>query len=689
MEVVSSPLESRLKRVLSHRSFWILAAMMGGLGLIHYFTPQVRFLPMVSHPMGRHAVERIIFILPVAGATFAFGQTGGLVALVSAVLIMLPRAVLMSPYPADALVEIVAIGIVGYLVIWMIETQEREKRLRQEAVSRLKTVNTVTTIVTGSLELEQILNSALEKVLEVTKVKAGSIYLLDGGTQELVLTTYRGLSPEFAREAARFKLGESLTGRAGQSGEPIVVDDLTQERRLTTSLVSKEGMWSFIGVPLKSRGKVLGVMNLADAQQHRFTSQDVQLLASIGNQIGVAIENARLHQDVARQLRIQQRLNEVAERITSELELDRILPKVLQIAEDLIGADGGIIALFDQQSNLIRYPYIHNLPGELKDIAVPREEGLAGEVMTASRPTVVQNYRTYPRAIPAFVEAGVTSVVGVPIVSGDQSFGTLALASLDEARDFSDRDVAVLAGIGRQAGIAIENARLYENLRFYIQRITRAQEDERKRIARELHDETVQMLIVISRRLEVLATLPEQLPETAVRHLESLRELIGHTLREVRRFIEDLRPPTLDHLGLVATLEGLTDDVEEAEIETELRVTGQIRRLMPEEELVLFRIAQEALNNVRRHSKASRVTVELEFFPSKVRMIIDDNGRGFNAPERIGDLVSTGRLGLIGMHERARTLGGTLTIQSERGHGTVIILDVPVQPEPDNTDGST
>jgi len=461
----------------------------------------------------------------------------------------------------------------------------------------------------------------------------------------------------------------------------MVVDDLSQEPRLTTGLATEEGMGSFMAVPLKARGRVLGVMTLADPQHHRFTYHDQQLLTSIGNQIGVAIENAQLHQDVARQLRIQQRLNDVAEEITSELELDRILPKVLQIAEDLIGADGGVIALFDPQSNLIHYPYIHNLPGELKDVAVPKEEGLAGEVMMTSRPIVVRDYRTYPRAIPAFVEVGVTNVVGVPIVSGDQSFGTLALASLDEAKDFSDRDVAILSGIGRQAGIAIENARLYENLRFYVQRITRAQEDERKRIARELHDETIQMLIVISRRLDVLATLPEQLPETAMRHLETLRELIGHALREVRRFIQDLRPPSLDHLGLVATLEGLTGDLENDGIATELRVAGETRRLVPEEELVLFRIAQEALNNVRRHAKASRVMVELEFCPSKVRMVVDDNGRGFNAPERMGDLVSSGRLGLVGMHERVRTLGGTLTIQSEPGRGTMVIVDVPVQPQ--------
>lgn len=671
--------KNRLKRAITNRYFWIVVVMLATSTFLHYFTPQVCLPPLASFPLTRHAIERIIFILPVAGAAFTFGQAGGLVTLALAVLIMLPRIFLLSPYPADALLETVGVAVVGYLVIWMIETQEREKSLRQKAVSRLQTINAVTAIVTGSLELEQILNGALDKVLEVTKVKAGSIYLLDKGTQELTLAVYRGVSPEFAREAARFKLGESLTGRVGQSGEPIVVDDLLQEPRLTTSLTSKAGMRSFIAVPLKSRDKVLGVMNLADSQHHLFTSQDVQLLTAIGNQIGVAIENARLHQDVARQLRIEQRLNEVAEKLSSELELDKILPKVLQIAEELIGAEGGVIALLDQERNLIGYPYLHNLPQELADVTAPKGEGLAGKVMTTGRPAVIKDYPTYTGALPDFVEAGVTSIVAVPIVSGDQSFGALSLVSLNEAKSFSDRDVAILAGIGRQAGIAIENARLYENMRFYVGQITKAQEDERKRIARELHDDTAQALIDLSRRLDNLATSREQLSETVIGRLEEFQELIDSILRGVRRFSRDLRPSVLDDLGLLPALEWLMANLmEEDGIKTELKVYGDRRRLPPEAELALFRIIQEALSNVRRHSQASRVVTVVEFGEGRVRITVDDNGQGFELPGRTGDLATTGKLGLIGMHERAHLVDGTMTVRSEPGKGTTVMVDVPV-----------
>ena len=679
MAFTASSSKNRLKRAITSRYFWIIVAMLAAGTFLHYFTPQVRLPSLASFPLTRHAIERIIFILPVAGAAFAFGQVGGLVTLTLAVLIMLPRIFLLSPYSADALLETVAIAVVGYLVIWMIETQEREKSLRQKAVSQLQTINAVTAIVTGSLELEQILNGALDKVLEVTKVKAGSIYLLDRETEELTLAVYRGVSPEFAREVARFKLGESLTGWVGQSGEPIVVDDLLQEPRLTTSLTSKAGMRSLIAVPLKSRDKVLGVMNLADSQHHLFTSQDVQLLTAIGSQIGVAIENAQLHQDVARQLRIEHRLNEVAEKLSSELELDRILPKVLQIAEELIGADGGVIALLDRESNLIGYPYLHNLPRKLAGVTVPKGKGLAGEVMTTGRSVVIADYPAYTGALPDFVEVGVTSIVAVPIVSGDQPFGALSLVSLNKSKGFSDRDVTILAGIGHQAGIAIENARLYENMRFYVRQITRAQEDERKRIARELHDDTAQALIDLSRRLDNLAISREQLSETVIGRLEEFQELIDSILRGVRRFSRDLRPSVLDDLGLLPALEWLTANLmEEDGMETELKVYGDRRRLPPEAELALFRVVQEALSNVRRHSQASRVVTVVEFGEGRVRITVKDNGQGVELPGTTGDLAGTGKLGLIGMHERARLLDGTLTVRSEPGKGTTVTVDVPV-----------
>jgi signal transduction histidine kinase len=504
------------KRILANRFFWAVVALLAATTFIHYFRAQMLPAPANTF-LSRHAVDRILFVLPIAVATYAFGLQGGLITLAAIILAMLPRAIWISAYPTDALVEAAAAAVVGYFVIRIIDAQAQERALRQEIV--------------------------------------------------------------------------------------------------------------------------------------------------------------------ARQLQVQQKMNEVAERITAELELDRILTKVIQIAEELTGADGGGIALLDGGGENIRYPYLHNLPMELANVSIAKGEGLAGKVISTGQPAIVDDYQAYQNAIPAFAEANLASAVAVPIVSGDRVVGALSLVTTNQEKHFSDSDLAILTNIGRQAGIAIQNAQLYERMRFYARQITRAQEDERKRVARELHDETVQMLIALSRRLESLTTLPEPLPEAAMERLTALQQLIGTTLQGVRHYIQDLRPPTLDHLGLVATIEGLTDDLTEDGIEADLGVSGETRRLTPETELVLFRIVQEALSNVRRHSGASHALVHVRFSPDSVRVKIEDDGHGFDAPARIDDLLSTGKLGLIGMHERAHTLGGILTIQSGAGEGTAVMIDVPTQPK--------
>lgn len=223
-----------------------------------------------------------------------------------------------------------------------------------------------------------------------------------------------------------------------------------------------------------------------------------------------------------------------------------------------------------------------------------------------------------------------------------------------------------------------DEERVKENLRFYAQQVTRAQEEERKRIARELHDDTAQGLIALSRQLEKLMLAKEPLSKEDLKLLEGLQQQTDAILEGVRRFGQDLRPSILDDLGLLPALESLTDDLTKYGIDTKVRIVGEARRLSPETELVLFRIAQEALRNVWRHSQASRTELAIEFSDTKLVIVISDNGRGFELPQRLGDLASTGKLGLAGMQERARLIGATLTLQSESGAGTKVLVEVPI-----------
>ena len=147
----------------------------------------------------------------------------------------------------------------------------------------------------------------------------------------------------------------------------------------------------------------------------------------------------------------------------------------------------------------------------------------------------------------------------------------------------------------------------------------------------------------------------------------------------MRHFSRDLRPPMLDDLGLLPALEWLTDDLErQFGIKADLKVVGTERRFIPEAELLFFRIIQEAVSNARRHAEASRVEITIEYNEGQARGIVRDNGKGFELPKTLGELSRTGKLGLMGMEERARLLGGSLRLESEPGKGTTVIIEAPV-----------
>lgn len=674
-------LKSRLVGVIMSYHFWLVAAMLVSGIVLHYSAQERLILPSLFHDsplrLSRHALERVLFLLPITYAAFSLGSFGGVLTLIISLMVMLPRIFLASPQPADALLETISVALVGGLICWLVAIRDREKKLRQDAMGRLVAVSAISDVIIQSLNLDQILDGALERLAEILGVeRRGGVFLVDKEAGELYLTVHKGLPPGFAQVEASIQLGECLCGRAAQTGDVVISDECPDDPRHTR--LGLDHMHSHIIMPLRAQDKVVGVLFLYPAPGYRCSPSDLGVLTTIGNQLGVAIENALLHQDVARQLDRERRLNEVAQEIGSELELTKVLPKVVEIAEELVDADAGIIALLDEERNFISFPYLHNVPPELTEVTVPRGQGLAGQVMTSGCPTVVKDYSAYPEAIDAFVKAGLASVMAVPIVSGERVFGALLVFSLRDQRAFSERDIALIAGVGRQAGIAIENARLYEDMRFYVRQITRAQEDERKRIARELHDDTAQTLALLSRRLDALATLDEGVPEPVAERLEKLRAFASSILRGLRRFSQDLRPSALDDLGLLPALEGLTADLSKrGGINAKLEILGDPRRLSAETELVLFRIAQEALRNVEKHSGATQATVLVEFSAGRVRITISDEGKGFQPPETMANLAHAGRLGLIGMQERAQLLGGTCTVQSEPGRGTKIMVDVP------------
>ena len=223
-----------------------------------------------------------------------------------------------------------------------------------------------------------------------------------------------------------------------------------------------------------------------------------------------------------------------------------------------------------------------------------------------------------------------------------------------------------------------ERKSVEDNLHYYLQEITRAQEEERKRIARELHDDTAQVLGSLSRQLDNFIRKKHGFAPNEVFFLEDLQAQLNHGVRSVHRFIQNLRPSLLDDLGLIPALRSLAKGLQESGgICTELKVLGEERRFSPEVESLLFRVVQEALNNIKWHAQASEAQVVMEFTEDRTRVTITDNGRGFELSGRVDDLPRSGKLGLAGIYERARLLGGTLEIKSTPSEGTTLTVEVP------------
>jgi two-component system, NarL family, sensor histidine kinase DegS len=659
------------RRSLALQPFALVAISLAATALLHYGSPQLRLGPSPFDVVfTRHSVERILFVLPMVLAALAFGRRGGLVTIGFASALMLPRALWLSPNRADALLETAAAVTVGYLLLRLVEAQAREKTIRLEAVARLGVLHAVAHAAAESRNLEEILHRALDKVLEVLGLRTGLAYLAEPQGRDLVLRAYRCLSPAAAEGLKR--LGSSGPwAEVGEDVRPSSVGELSH----ALPAWDREGLGSAVFVPVRSKGAVQGALALALGSR-LLTGEERELLSAVGAELGVVVENARLHEDVARKLQVQRQLNEIAERIVSELELDRILPKVLHIAQELTGADAGEVVLCEGSGALEHYCCTPNVPE--RAVPGPTEEVLHYRAMQTRQPVLLEDYPSAPGALPWAVRLGLASAVAVPILSAERCFGTLCLFNLHPAKRFHESELAMLSGVGRQTGVAIENARLYQSMRFYVRQITRAQEDERRRIARELHDETIQLLVAISRGLEAFPGLSGELPDAARARLASLQDLLREAVKGTRRFVQDLRPPMLDHLGLVACVEGLASEFEEnTSLPATVRVAGAPRRLPPELELALFRIAQEALTNARRHANPSKALLFLEFLPSLVRLTVSDDGRGFEAPERVEELLSRGKLGLVGMFERARTVGGTLAVRANESGGTAVIAEVP------------
>jgi signal transduction histidine kinase len=359
--------------------------------------------------------------------------------------------------------------------------------------------------------------------------------------------------------------------------------------------------------------------------------------------------------------------------ITSELSLDSILQTLVRIAAELTDARYSALGVIDRGGTGLERFITHGLDAAVREAIgdLPHGRGILGVLIQDARPLRLDDLTSDPRSV-GFPpnHPPMRSFLGVPVMTRGVAFGNLYLAEKRVEDSFSEEDEEIVTLLAAQAAVAIENAGSVQ--RDALRRAVQAQEVERRRLARELHDETGQALTSIL--LGLAAVERAESADEAHAAAADLRKLVVETLQDVRRLAVELRPSALDDFGLEPALRRLGQSVRESaalDVQVEARLGGE--RLPPDVETALYRIVQEALTNVIKHAGADRVSILVTRKPSSVLVVIEDDGRGFDPAA-----TRAAGLGLLGMNERVELLDGTFQVDAEPGAGTTLIVELPL-----------
>ncbi len=406
-------------------------------------------------------------------------------------------------------------------------------------------------------------------------------------------------------------------------------------------------------------------------------------------------------------------LNQASQSVVGELRIDRVLQTIADLALRL--GDAEYAAVLVPRKDAASPPRFivapANMKEELGNMAWPLGKGLLGWLMQAEHPLRIDDLAQHPRAA-GFPEAHpeMRSFLGIPIRVHGRTIGGLYLTNKRGGTTFSEEDEQLLLMLAAYAGIAIENARLYQELtkmnedlearvaertaelhavsaeraeyaatlRQVLNRNVQIQEEERKRIAKGIHDGVSQWLMGALFELQAARVRLPAAAGDARQHLEEAQRVLREVKEEMRRVIYDLHPPLLESNGLATAIRNYIQELEaHSHLDLSFTVDGQPRRLPADQELALFRIGQEALANVIKHAESTNASVLLQYTADEVCLCVIDSGRGFDMA--LSQSSTRSQLGLLSMSERAAAVGARLEIVSQPNQGTRVQVTVPLR----------
>jgi signal transduction histidine kinase len=544
-----------------------------------------------------------------------------------------------------------------------------------EAVSagetRLRSLLDAIAAVTGELSLDAVLQRLVEVAVELTGARYGALGVIDrsGSQLERFLTT--GIDAETHAAIGDLPRGRGILGVLIRDAAPLRLHAIADDPRSVGFPPNHPPMHSFLGVPVMLRGVAYGNLYLTEKEGGEdFTDEDQELVTLLASQAAVAIENARLYESATQWSRQLESLIEVGNALARETELDRILDLVARRLLELLDVRLVTVLLPAGEDELRFAAAAGEGSAELIGTTMSSSGSKSGRVLERRRSERVDSVLDDPevnREVTRRLAA--RSGLWVPLLARERAIGVIGVYDKAGAEPrFSDSDLRLAETFGSRAAVAVDLSQRVA--RDALRRVVEAQELERRRLARELHDETGQALTSILLALRPLEDALEKAENRAA--VAELRELVVATLQDVRRLAVELRPKVLDDFGLVPALERLTGTfAEQTGIKVDFEARAGAERFPAEVETAIYRIVQESLTNVVKHAHAQRVSILVTRRDGALTAVVEDDGRGFDTAERGGGF------GLEGMRERVELLDGRLAVESGEA-GTTLVAEVPL-----------
>jgi len=541
-----------------------------------------------------------------------------------------------------------------------------------EQSDRLRALVETGIAISSELSLGMVLERITEAAARVTGARYAALGVIDPSGMGLERFITHGIDADTQTQIGDLPRGRGILGVLIRDARPLRLHDLAEDPRSVGFPPGHPPMRSFLGVPISLRSVAYGNLYLTEKEGGvDFTEADEEIVTLLAAQAAVAIENARLYESATAWSRQLESLNEIGSALVGELELKPLLGLVVRRLRELIGARLVAIALpvgADMRIEAADGEGMESFAG----LTFPRRESKSGRVLERARSERVDSLLEDPEAHQDVARRlGASTGLYVPLVVRGEPIGVLvAHDRIGPDTRFSSADVRLAEQFALRAASAVDISNRVA--RDALSRVVAGQEVERRRLARELHDETGQALtsILLGLRGVEDAGDPERTREAAA----ALRELVVATLQDVRRLAVQLRPKALDDFGLTAALERLVQSYSETTgIEVQLQARLGQERLPPDVETTLYRIVQEALTNVVKHAEAHKVSILLARRDGSAMAVIEDDGRGFEPDASRGDGI-----GLLGMRERVALHDGRLTVESGLGGGTTIAIEVPL-----------